>query len=101
MEIHQKISVSNDQKMQKMVQRRMDQKLRFRNFDARHGRVETCVVVKNRIEKEGQCSRRDTCSFRHETNDSAHKSEHNVVTLSESSQSRGECVEEKKYPQQK
>ena len=26
----------------------MDQKLRLRNFDVRHGRIETGVVVKNR-----------------------------------------------------
>ena len=31
-----------------MVKRRKDQKLRLRNFDARHGRIETRAVVKNR-----------------------------------------------------
>ena len=31
-----------------MVQRSIDQKLRLRNFDARHGKIETGPVVKNR-----------------------------------------------------
>ena len=38
MEIHQKISMPNYQKMKTMVKRRKDQKLRKRNFDARHGK---------------------------------------------------------------
>ena len=48
MEIHQKISVPNDQKLKIMVKRSIDQKLRLRNFDARHGRIKTGAVVKNR-----------------------------------------------------
>ena len=48
MEIHHKISVSNYQKLITMVKRCIDQKLRLRNFDARHGRIETGAVVKNR-----------------------------------------------------
>ena len=39
-EIHQKISMPNYQKLKTMVKRRKDQKLRLRNFDARHGRIE-------------------------------------------------------------
>ena len=46
MEIHQKISVPNYQKLKTMVKRSIDQKLRLRNFDARHGRIETGTVVK-------------------------------------------------------
>ena len=47
MEIHEKISMPNYQKILKtMAKRSTDQKLRLRNFDARHGRIET--VVKNR-----------------------------------------------------
>ena len=45
MEIHQKISISNYQKLNTMVKRRKDQKLRLRNFDARH--------VKNRHKSSG------------------------------------------------
>ena len=48
MEIHQKISMPNYQKLKTMVKRSTDQKLRLRNFDARHGKIETGAVVKNR-----------------------------------------------------
>ena len=36
MEIHQKISMPNYQKLKTMVKRRKEKKLRLRNFDARH-----------------------------------------------------------------
>ena len=39
----------NYQKLKTMVKRRKEQKLRLRNFDARHGRIETGAVVKNRM----------------------------------------------------
>ena len=38
----------NHQKLKTMVKRRKDQKLRLRNFDARHWKIETGAVVKNR-----------------------------------------------------
>ena len=41
MEIHQKISIPNCQKLKTMVNRRKDQKLRLRNFDGRNERIET------------------------------------------------------------
>ena len=84
MEIHQKISMPNFQKLRTMVERRIN--LRVRNFDARHGKIETGAVVKSRrgsggIERgqgecyqwreKGQCSNGDQCSFRHERNDRA------------------------------
>ena len=47
MEIHQKISVPNYQKLKTMV-KSTDQKLRLRSFDARHGRLSTGAVVKSR-----------------------------------------------------
>ena len=37
LEIHQKLSMPNCQKMKTMVKRSIDQKLRLRNFDVRHG----------------------------------------------------------------
>ena len=46
MEIHQKISVPNYQKLKTMVKRSIDQKLRLRNLDARHGRIESGPVIK-------------------------------------------------------
>ena len=88
MEIHQNISVPNLQILKTMVKRSIDQKLRLRNFDDRHGRIETGAVIKNRKEKsgvergkgtcyqwneKGQCSQGDQCSFRHESNDRAQK----------------------------
>ena len=48
MENHQKISMPTYQKLRAMVKRGKDQKLRLRNFDARHGKIETGAVVKNR-----------------------------------------------------
>ena len=39
-----------------MVKRNIDQKLRLRNFDARHGRIESGAVVKNRALKEEKVS---------------------------------------------
>ena len=47
MEIHQKISMPNYPKFKTMVRRSKDQKLRLRNFDARHEIIETGAVVKS------------------------------------------------------
>ena len=41
LEIHQKISKLDYQRLKTMVNRSMDQKLRLRNFDARNERIET------------------------------------------------------------
>ena len=48
MEIHQKISMLDDQKLKTMVKRSTDQKLRLRNFDARNEKIETGAVVTSR-----------------------------------------------------
>ena len=53
MEIHQKISKLDYQKLKTMVKRSTDQKLRSRNFDARNERIETGAVVKNRRDQLG------------------------------------------------
>ena len=104
MEIHQMISVPNYQKMKTMVKRNIDQKLRLRNCDARHGRIESGAVVKsrkgtvgveggkgicNQWKEKGQCSQRDRCSFRHDIKDRAQKPEHTAATPSEPALSRG------------
>ena len=88
MEIHHKISMPNYQTLKTMVKRSIDQKLRWRNFDARHGKFETGAVVKNREGLSGveggkgtcyrwneksQCSKGDQCSFGHESNGRAQK----------------------------
>ena len=94
-----------------MVKRSIDHKLRLRNFDAWHGRMETGSVVKNRKGTSGveggrgtcyqwkeksQCSKGDRCSFRHESNDRAQKPERTAATPSEPSFSRGRSVSKKK-----
>ena len=90
MEIHQKESMPNCQRLKTTVKRSIDQKPRLRNFDARHGRIETGAVVKSRKGLSGveegkgtcyqwkeklQCSKGERCSFRHETQDLAQKPE--------------------------
>ena len=87
-----------------MVKMNTDQKLRLRNFDARHGRTESGAVVKSRKgligveggkgiyyqwKEKGQFSQGDRCSFRHETQDRAQKPEHTAATPSEPTVSRG------------
>ena len=74
------------QKLKTMVKRIIDQTLRLRNFEARHGRIETEAVVTSRrgpkdVEKgqgkclqweaKGQCSRGDKCSFWHDEDERA------------------------------
>ena len=113
MEIHQKISMPNYQKLKMTVKRSIDQKLRFRNFDARHGKIKSGAVIKSRkrlsgIEgglgicyqwkEKGQCSQGDRCSFRHEAQDRAQKPEHTAATPSEPTVSRGRSVSKKRCP---
>ena len=111
MEIHQKTSVRNYQKLKTMVKRCIDQKLRLRNFDARYGRIESGDVIESRkgiIGVEGgkgicyqwkekcQCSQVDRCSFRHDTKYRAKKLEHITAILSEPALSRGRSVSRKR-----
>ena len=104
-------------KIEDNVKRSIEQKLRLRNFDARHVRIETGAVVKNRkglcgVEggkgtcyqwnEKGQCSKGDQCSFQHESDDRAQKTTPKAATLSEPPLSRGRSVSKKKtYPRQK
>ena len=92
MEIHQKISVPNYQKLKTTVKRSKDQKLRSRNFDARHGRIENWIDrrwKKRYLSRttyhslSSLCSQGDRCSFRHETQDRADKPERTPHLLSE------------------
>ena len=48
MEIHQKMSVTNYHKLKTIVKRCIDKKLRLRNFDARHEKIETGAVAESR-----------------------------------------------------
>ena len=110
MEIHQKISMPDYQKLKTMVKRSIDQKLRLRNFDARNERIETGALVTNRggqrgVERgqgecyqwkaEGQCSRGDQCSFRHEGHESA-KPTPTTAPPSEPPTPRGRSVSRKR-----
>ena len=111
MEIHQKITMPNYQKLKMMVKRSIDQKLRLRSFDARHGKIETGTVVKTRkglsgVERakstcyqwkeKGQCSKGDQCSFRHDSVDLAPKTTPRAAPPSEPSMTRGRSVSRKR-----
>ena len=93
------------------MKRRKDQKLRLRNFDARHGKIETGAVVKNRKglsgveggkgvcyqwKEKGLFSKGDQCSFRHESNDRARKPTPKAATSSEPSMTRGRSESRKR-----
>ena len=74
-------AMSSYQRLKTMVRRHIDQMIRTRNFRARNERIETGVLVKSHNGKNvsvergmgecyqwktnGQCLRRDSCSFRH------------------------------------
>ena len=111
MEIHQRISVPNYQKLKTMVKRSVDQKLRLRNSDARHGRIETGAVIKNgkgkvalKEEKVSVTSGRKKASVRKETDAVSatkpkivrKKPEHTAATPSEPTVSRGRSVSRKR-----
>ena len=83
LKIHQKKIGPDYHRMKMMVKRSIEQDLRKKNFGARNGNYERNAVVKNpgtkqgvqRIlgdswqwESNGQCSKGDNCSFRHDTN---------------------------------
>ena len=107
MDNHQKISMHHYQKLKTMVKRSTDQKLRLRNFNARHGRIESGAVIKSRKglsgfeggkgicyhwKEECQCSNRDKCSFRHDTQDRAQEPTPKSATSSEPSMTQGRSV---------
>ena len=102
------------QKLKTKVKRSTDQKLRLRNFDARHERIEKGAVVKNRNgmngveggkgtcyqwKEEGQCSKGDPMQF--PPRDREQKPEHTAATPSEPSWSRGRSVSKKRSIQGK
>ena len=82
LEVHQKKAEPDYRRLKTMVNRSIEQNLRIKNFEARNGNFETSAVVKNHGMKQreqrrlgdcwqwkanGQCSKGDTCSFRHDT----------------------------------
>ena len=75
-----------------MVKRSIEQNLRIKNFEARNGNYETNNVIKNPGTKQreqrtlgdcwqrkanGQCSKGDNCSFRHDKNKRAKSTQPN------------------------
>ena len=111
MEVHQKISMPNHQKLKTMVKRSIDQKLKLRNFDARHGRIETGAVVKSRkgligvegekryllpVERKRPLLEGTPVQFLAWTQDRAQKPEHTAATPSEPTVSRGRSVSRKR-----
>ena len=81
LEIHQKKKGPDYHRLKTMVKRSIEQDLRNRNFGARNGNYERNAMVKNQETKQrgqrtlgdcwkanGQSSKGDTCSFRHDAN---------------------------------
>ena len=83
LEIHQKKIGPDYHRLKTIVKRSIEQDLRNRNFGARNGNYERNAVVKNQGTKQrgqrifgdcwqweanGQCSKGDNCSFRHDVN---------------------------------
>ena len=83
MEIHQKKAGPDYHRLKTMVKRSIEQNLRIKIFVARNRNYETNAVVKNQETKQcgqrilgecrqwesnGQCSKGDNCSFRHDMN---------------------------------
>ena len=83
MEIHQKKAGPDYHRLKTMVKRSIEQNLRIKNFGSRTGNYERNAVVKNQGTKQreqrtlgdywqwkanGQCSKGDNCSFRHDIN---------------------------------
>ena len=82
-EIHQKKAGPDYHRLKTMVNRSIEQNVRMKNFEARNGNFEKNAVVKNQGTKQreqrslgdccrwkpnGQCSKGDSCSFRHGMN---------------------------------
>ena len=93
LEIHQKKAGPHYHRLKTMVKRSIEQDLRNRNFGIRNGNYERNAVVKNQGTKQrgqrilgdcwqweanGQCSKGDNCSFRHDVNKRAKMTQPNL-----------------------
>ena len=102
MEIHQKKVGPDYHRLKTMVKRNIEQNLRIKNFEARNGNCETNAEVKNQGTKQreqrtlgdcwqwkanGQCSKGDSCSFRHDMNKRAKSTQPNPSPRSSTQQS--------------
>ena len=101
MEIHQKKAGPDYHRLKTMVKRSIEQNLRMKNFEARNGNYETSAVVKNQGTKQreqrspgdcwqwkanGQCSKGDNCSFRHDMDKRAKSTQPNPSPRSSTQQ---------------
>ena len=83
LEIHQKKAGPDYHRLKTMMKRSIEQNLRIKNFETRNGNYERNAGVKNQGTKQrgqrtlgdcwqwkanGQCSKGDNCSFRHDIN---------------------------------
>ena len=102
MEIRQKKAGPDYDRLKTMAKRSIEQNLRMKNFEARNGNFETSAVVKNHRVKQrehrsvgdcwlwtanGQCSKGDNCSFRHDINKRAKSTQPNPSPGSSTQQS--------------
>ena len=102
LEIHQKKAGLDNHRLKTMVKRSIEQNLRMNSFEARNGIFETSTVVKNPWMKQreqrslgdcwlwkadGQCSKGDNCSFRHDMNKRAKSTQPNSSPRTSTQQS--------------
>ena len=116
MEIHQKKAGPDYQRLKTMVKRSIEQDLRIRNFEARNGNNERNAVVKNQGTKQreqrilgdcwqwktnGQCSKGDNCSFRHDMNKRSKSTRAEPFSEIFYAAERERCIENQKSQGQK
>ena len=92
MEIHQKKAGPDYHRLKTMVKRSIEQNLRIKNFEARHGNYERNAIVNDQETKQreqrtlgdcwqwkanGRCSKGDNSSFRHDINKRAKSTQPN------------------------
>ena len=87
MEVNKKKAGPDYHRLKTMVRRSIEQHLRMKNFEARNGNYATSAVVTQRErrslrdcwqwEANGQCSKGDSCSFRHDMNKRAKSTQPN------------------------
>ena len=102
MEIHQKKGGPDYHRFKTIAKRSIEQNLRMKKFEARNGNFETSAVVKNQRAKQreqrslgdcwqwkanGQCSKGDSCRFRHDVNKRAKSTQPNPSPKSSTQQS--------------
>ena len=116
LETHQKKLGPDYHRLKTMVKRSIEQNLRMKNFEARNGNYETNAVVKNQGTKQreqrtlgdcwqwkanGQGSKGENCSFRHDINKRAKSTQPNPSPGSSTQQNAKKCIENQESWRQK